>query len=186
MQMIAIASSARAAPGGARACDARRPSALHPPAPFNHRQISAASFVGSADARAGRRATSSSARARVGTQRGNLIGGAGAGASPRGARLVLAAAGDRVPVGDLKRALVNAGVDTSDCFERADLERKYALLTDAQKANTAEPAASSAAANFPQQRQRSIGRPRKRGVDELRKWAARQQRWSRRRQETKT
>lgn len=55
----------------------------------------------------------------------------------RGARLSAAAGGgDRVSVGDMKRALVNAGVDTSSCFERADLEAKFALLTDAQKANT--------------------------------------------------
>ena len=44
----------------------------------------------------------------------------------------------------MKRALVNAGVDTSSCFERADLEAKFALLTDAQKANTGANAGSSA------------------------------------------
>ena len=43
----------------------------------------------------------------------------------------------------MKRALVNAGVDTSSCFERADLEAKFALLTDAQKANTGTDAGSS-------------------------------------------
>ena len=42
----------------------------------------------------------------------------------------------------MKRALVNAGVDTSSCFERADLEAKFALLTDAQKANTGTDAGS--------------------------------------------
>lgn len=63
----------------------------------------------------------------------------------RGARLSAAAGGgDRVSVGDMKRALVNAGVDTSSCFERADLEAKFALLTDAQKANTSANAGSSA------------------------------------------
>jgi hypothetical protein len=62
----------------------------------------------------------------------------------RGARLSAAAGGgDRVSVGDMKRALVNAGVDTSSCFERADLEAKFALLTDAQKANTGANAGSS-------------------------------------------
>ena len=64
----------------------------------------------------------------------------------RGARLsATAGGGDRVSAGDMKRALVNAGVDTSSCFERADLEEKFALLTDAQKANTRANAGSPGA-----------------------------------------
>jgi len=45
----------------------------------------------------------------------------------------------------MKRALANAGVDTSACFERADLEAKFALLTDAEKANVAEASAEATA-----------------------------------------
>ena len=45
----------------------------------------------------------------------------------------------------MKRALANAGVDTSACFERADLEAKFALLTDAEKANIAEASAEATA-----------------------------------------
>ena len=47
----------------------------------------------------------------------------------------------------MKRALVNAGVDTSSCFERGDLEAKFALLTDAQKANTGANAGGSPGAS---------------------------------------
>ena len=37
----------------------------------------------------------------------------------------------------MKRALVDAGVDVSDCFERADLEAKYVLFSEAQNNGTA-------------------------------------------------
>ena len=34
----------------------------------------------------------------------------------------------RMRAAEMKRALVDAGVDVSDCFERADLEVKYAAM----------------------------------------------------------
>ena len=43
----------------------------------------------------------------------------------------------RLRAQEMKRALVDAGVDVSDCFERADLEAKYVLLSEAQKNGTA-------------------------------------------------
>jgi len=45
--------------------------------------------------------------------------------------------GGKVPIKDMKAALVAAGWDTSDCFERADLEQKFALLSPEQQAFTA-------------------------------------------------
>ena len=60
-------------------------------------------------------------------------------ASRRGSRLVMSASkGDRVSVGDMKRALQNAGVDTSTCFERSDLEQKFVLLSDSEKKNVSD------------------------------------------------
>ena len=47
----------------------------------------------------------------------------------------------------MKQALVAAGVDTSSCFERSDLEGKYALLTDDQKAMKGDASAASAGAS---------------------------------------
>ena len=62
----------------------------------------------------------------------------------RGATLrARASKGDRVSIGDMKQALVAAGVDTSSCFERSDLEGKYALLTDDQKAMKEDASAAS-------------------------------------------
>ena len=49
-----------------------------------------------------------------------------------------ASKGDRVSVGDMKRALQNAGVDTSTCFERSDLEQKFVLLSDSEKKNVSD------------------------------------------------
>lgn len=43
----------------------------------------------------------------------------------------------KVPIKDMKAALVAAGWDTSDCFERADLEQKFALLSPEQQGVTA-------------------------------------------------
>ena len=45
---------------------------------------------------------------------------------------------DRVSVGDMKRALQNAGMDTSSYFERSDFEHKYVLLSDSEKAHVRE------------------------------------------------
>ena len=45
-----------------------------------------------------------------------------------------AAAGSKVSIGDMKAALVAASVDTSTCYERAELAAKYEELSAAQKA----------------------------------------------------
>jgi hypothetical protein len=76
-------------------------------------------------------------------------------ASRRRGRVVVAMAGaggsgssGKITVKDMKAALVAAGWDTSDCFERADLERKFVLLSPAQQAVTAAAGACTASGAF--------------------------------------